>query len=96
MNTLSVTEIKRRGIGIADPLLANGPVYIIKHNRPVYVLLKIEDYATLADKPAEKQPRKTFKAPDFAEIRKKIWGDRVFSKTDADAMAQWEKEQEGV
>jgi hypothetical protein len=94
MNTLAVTEIKRRGIGIADAMLANGPVYITKNNRPHYVLLRQEDDAVMRTQPAI-PPNKPFKFPDFAAIRKEIWGDRVFSKAETDEMDRWEKEWEG-
>ena len=40
-------EIKRRGIGAVDKALAQGPVRIIRNNRPRYVVLSEEDYEIL-------------------------------------------------
>jgi transcriptional antiterminator len=34
MNTIPAQEIKRCGISAVDELLKNGPVHIIKNNRP--------------------------------------------------------------
>lgn len=47
MNTLSAKEIKRRGITAVDKALKNGAVYIIKNNRPQYVVLSDEQYHAL-------------------------------------------------
>jgi hypothetical protein len=47
MNTISAEEIKRRGISAADETLKEGPVYVIKNNRPQYVILTKEQYAKL-------------------------------------------------
>lgn len=47
MNYLSAQEIKRRGIGAVDAVLENGPVYVLKNNRPKYVVLAEEEYRQL-------------------------------------------------
>jgi PHD/YefM family antitoxin component YafN of YafNO toxin-antitoxin module len=47
MNTIPAQEIKRCGISAVDELLKNGPVHIIKNNRPQYVVLTEEAYAQL-------------------------------------------------
>ena len=39
MNSLPAQEIKRRGIAAVDEALRDGPVHIIKNNRPTYVVL---------------------------------------------------------
>lgn len=39
MNSIPAQEIKRRGISAVDEALRNGPVHIIKNNRPSYVVL---------------------------------------------------------
>jgi len=39
MVSISAQEIKRRGISAVDEALRNGPVHIIKNNRPRYVML---------------------------------------------------------
>lgn len=46
-NTLSAKEIKRRGISAVDRALKNGAVYIIKNNRPQYVVLSDKQYHAL-------------------------------------------------
>ncbi len=38
---------RRRGIGAVDELLEGGPVYVITHNRPRYVILDAEQYREL-------------------------------------------------
>ncbi len=50
MNTIPAQEIKRRGISALDDLLEDGPVHVIKNNRPCYVVLSVEAYARLAAK----------------------------------------------
>lgn len=49
MNTIPAQEIKRRGIGAVDELLARGPVHIIRENRPQYVVMTEERYQELLD-----------------------------------------------
>ncbi len=44
MNTIPAQEIKRRGIGAVDELLAHGPVHVIRNNRPQYVVLSEARY----------------------------------------------------
>jgi PHD/YefM family antitoxin component YafN of YafNO toxin-antitoxin module len=53
MKTIAAREIKRRGIGAIDEALKNGPVYIIRNNRPKYVVLSEEDYQSLLNDLAE-------------------------------------------
>lgn len=36
---IPASEIKRRGISMIDPLLAEGPVYILKNDRIEYVVM---------------------------------------------------------
>ena len=45
MQTLSATDIKRRGIVAIEELLDEGPVHIIKNNHLTCVVLTEEDYA---------------------------------------------------
>jgi hypothetical protein len=49
MNSIPAQEIKRRGITAVDELLKNGPVHVIKNNRPRYVVMDEADYAALMD-----------------------------------------------
>lgn len=47
MNTLPAAEIKRRGIAALEEGLKQGPVHILKRNRPAAVVLTEEDYQRL-------------------------------------------------
>jgi PHD/YefM family antitoxin component YafN of YafNO toxin-antitoxin module len=49
MNSLPAQEIKRRGVAALDEGLKEGPLYIIKNNRPQYVVLSEERYRELIE-----------------------------------------------
>ena len=49
INTIPAQEIKRRGIGAVDELLAKGDVHVIRDNRPQYVVLSQERYEQLLE-----------------------------------------------
>ncbi len=53
MSIIPVQEIKRRGIGAVDDALKNGPVHLIKNNRPEYVVMAETDYQELMQDLAE-------------------------------------------
>lgn len=53
MSTIPVQEIKRRGISAVDEALRDGPVYLVKSNRPAYVVLSEHDYQELMNDLAE-------------------------------------------
>ena len=53
MNTIPAQEIKRRGIGAVDDLIASGDVHVIRNNRPEYVVLTEERYKELVDEAGE-------------------------------------------
>jgi len=53
MNVVPAQEIKRRGIAAVDEALAQGPVHIIKNNRPQYVVLTEERYRELIESQEE-------------------------------------------
>lgn len=53
MKTIPAQEIKRRGISAVDDALKEGPVYIIKNNRPQYVILSEQQYTEMRE--AEEQ-----------------------------------------
>ncbi len=54
MNTIMPSqEIKRRGMGILDKPLSAGPVHLLKHNRPTYVVMLEEDYQQMLGDLAE-------------------------------------------
>lgn len=48
MRTLSAREIKRRGVAAIEELLGQGPVHILKNNRPACVVLSEAEYERLA------------------------------------------------
>jgi prevent-host-death family protein len=47
MNTLTVSELKRRGMAAIEDGLKRGPVHIVKRNRPSAVVLTEEEYRQL-------------------------------------------------
>lgn len=49
MRSIAARELKRRGIGSFDDLLREGPVYVIKNDRPKYVLLTAEHFEELIE-----------------------------------------------
>jgi PHD/YefM family antitoxin component YafN of YafNO toxin-antitoxin module len=49
MNSVPAQEIKRRGISAVDEALREGPVHIIKNNRPSYVVLSEAAFAELQE-----------------------------------------------
>jgi len=48
VNTLTVAELKRRGMAAIEDGLRSGPVHIVKRNRPAAVVLSEDDYQRLA------------------------------------------------
>ena len=48
MNSLTVAELKRRGMAAIEDGLRHGPVHIVKRNRPAAVVLSEEEYQRLA------------------------------------------------
>ncbi len=53
MNLIAAQEIKRRGIGAVDNLLAKGPVGIVKNNRPRYVVIEGAEFDAMLDELAQ-------------------------------------------
>ena len=47
-NTLTIAEIKRRGMAAIEDGLRHGPVHIVKRNKPAAVVLTEDDYQRLA------------------------------------------------
>ena len=48
MNTLSVAELKRRGMAAIEDGLRRGPLHIVKRNRPAAVVISEDEYLRLA------------------------------------------------
>lgn len=55
MNVITVAEIKRSGFAALDAALAQGPVHLMKRNRPTAVVLSTADYEALLAK-AQRNP----------------------------------------
>lgn len=69
MNVITVAEIKRSGFAALDAALAQGPVHLMKRNRPSAVLLSPADYEALLAQAQRNQPSASnglsqFLAPD--------------------------------
>ena len=50
LNTIPAQTLKRGGISAVDKALENGPVHVIKNNRPQYVIMSSEQYEALNEK----------------------------------------------
>ncbi len=50
MKTLPAQELKRRGLAAVEDLLADGPVEIIKRNRPACIVVSIDLFRDLTAK----------------------------------------------
>lgn len=48
MNTLTVAELKRRGMAAIEDGLRHGPLHIVKRNRHAAVVLSEDEYQRLA------------------------------------------------
>ena len=44
MNSIPASEVKRRGVAALEEAVKNGPVHVIKNNRPTLVVLSEEEY----------------------------------------------------
>ncbi len=53
MSMISVQDIKRRGMSAVDSALADGPVHLVRSNRPEYVVMSEQDYQALMTDLAE-------------------------------------------
>jgi PHD/YefM family antitoxin component YafN of YafNO toxin-antitoxin module len=48
-NIVAAQDVKRRGLIALEEKLANGPVHVVKRNRPVCVVLTEDDYLELVE-----------------------------------------------
>ncbi|HRN59746.1 MAG TPA: hypothetical protein PLI44_05855 [Chiayiivirga sp.] len=55
-NTLTVAELKRRGMAAIEDGLKRGPIRIIKRNKAAAVVMSTADYERLAAAGGEKPP----------------------------------------
>ena len=53
MNIIAAQEIKRRGMAAVDHLLEQGPVRVVKNNRPRYVVLSEKEFDLIMSDLAE-------------------------------------------
>ena len=53
MVTMPAQEVKRRGMSVLDSSLASGPVYVISHNTPRYVVMFADAFREIEDSLAE-------------------------------------------
>jgi PHD/YefM family antitoxin component YafN of YafNO toxin-antitoxin module len=54
MNILSANELKRYGVTAIERQLKHGPVHVLKHNQPLFVVLSEDDYQLLVKQEAKK------------------------------------------
>ncbi len=59
MNTVAAQEIKRKGISAVDKAIKDGPVHVIKNNRPQYVVVSEERYQELIESEDEAYTART-------------------------------------
>ncbi|MCD9032100.1 type II toxin-antitoxin system prevent-host-death family antitoxin [Luteimonas sp. Y-2-2-4F] len=59
MNTVTVAEIKRRGMAAIEEGLRRGPLRIVKRNKPAAVVLSEEDYLRLTGEQPQGRPGMT-------------------------------------
>ena len=50
---MPMQDVKRRGMSAVDQALTEGPVHLLKHNRPTYVVLSESDYQQMLSDLAE-------------------------------------------
>ncbi len=58
-NTLTIADIKRRGMAAIEEGLRHGPVHIIKRNKPAAVVLSEDEYLHLTGGKAPATPGMT-------------------------------------
>ncbi|MFP4209204.1 MAG: type II toxin-antitoxin system prevent-host-death family antitoxin [Wenzhouxiangella sp.] len=55
-NILTAAELKRRGMAAIEDRLANGPVHIVKRNKPAAVVISEAEYRRLAGQQPDSVP----------------------------------------
>jgi PHD/YefM family antitoxin component YafN of YafNO toxin-antitoxin module len=83
MNMIAAQEIKRRGMAAVDSLLGQGPVRIVKNNRPRYVVMSETEFDTMMSDLAEAR---------LAASEADLKAGRVRKGTAANLMAELRKE----
>lgn len=65
MLTIPAKELKRRGVAAIEDLIEEGPVEILKNNRPSCVVLSVEQYRELTER---RRPRRSKHRPKVSEL----------------------------
>lgn len=79
---IPASEIKRRGISMIDPLLADGPVYILKNDRIEYIVMDRAYYEDVLEDQEEAENARIEEA--LTDVR----AGRVRTMTAAEIMAE--------
>ena len=58
-NTLTVAMLKRRGMAAIEEGLRNGPIHIVKRNKPAAVVLSEDEYLRLTGSQSNRLPGQT-------------------------------------
>ena len=84
MNILTANEIKKYGVAIIEKKIAQGPVHVFKHNRPLFVVITEMDY--------QKAFATSTQSPSLLSsmLKKKVTGKRT--KHDIDLQLQRDRE----
>lgn len=91
MNIVTVAEIKRRGMAAIEDGLRQGPLHIVKRNRPAAVILSEEEYQRLSL--AAPAPARGISALQWL-LRQSIPGDRERAEIDQELRRErdaWEQ-----
>ncbi len=84
-NTLSVAELKRRGMSAIDEGLRRGPLHIVKRNKMAAVVLSEDDYLRLTN---QKQPTPPGMTAMQWLLAQPTTGKRSKAQIDADLQAE--------
>ncbi len=67
LDTAAAQDVERRGVAALEERLADGPVHVLEHNRPVWVVLSEADSHAPVDEAAS--ARLAASLPDLREGR---------------------------
>lgn len=83
MNFIPAYEIKKHGVSVIEKRLKHGPVHVLKHNRPIFVVMTEEAYQKLSQ-------QQTASSGLFSMLNKPSSGSR--SKKDIDTQISRERD----
>jgi PHD/YefM family antitoxin component YafN of YafNO toxin-antitoxin module len=91
MMNIPAKELKRRGLAAVEDMLKNGPVEIIKNNKPACVVISLNDYSELVrlkkKKPKNMKITEIFSLPAAGTLSRKEIDERLKSERKS-----WEKD----